>query len=368
MKVGIFTDFRFVSHTAPTGVGKHIVEMVQGLNRALGGQCFALTARDQAGKLGPLDFLPIRKIPVPWKLAEALWTLSGRPLADRWCSGLDWVYCPKNDFIPVGCARLAITIHGAPELDPAMPQSGTLAARLNRYRRRTSYKRIVQHADVVLTVSEFLKGQVVDWFGADPEHVHVVGNGVEPEYFEAGTKPRGEGMGFGAQPFVMCIGGLNFLDGGDTILGVAKVLQEKAPDLKVLVAGRQHEPALEAGAKLLPNLRLLGYVDSKRLAPLLRAAIALLYPTRYETFGIAAAEAMAVGTPVVTSRSTAVPEIVGEAGLYAASNEPEEMAHLLISLTNSSSLRTKHATAGLLRAKSFTWEACSKRLIEVLAK
>ncbi len=370
MNIRVFTDLRFTTHPSPTGVSKHILQMASGLNQIQDNNVSVLAARDQTShhRSGCLSFLEAREMPISWKMSELVWTLTGYPYADRWCGNPDWLYCPKNDFIPVQKSRVAVTIHGAHELDPQLPQSGSLSARLIRLRRITAYGRMLRQASLVLTVSEFLKKQMIDWFKVPEDKFCVVGNGVEQEFFRAAYRPRGASGQPSDRPFVICVGGLNELDGGDRIIRVAKVLRQQTPDLKILVAGCDHNPVLTAKASQLHNVQLLGYVGSERLALLMRDALALFYPTRYETFGIAAAEAMAVGTPVVTCRSTAVPEILGAAGIYTAENSPGEMAGVLQELLNNETLRLHHANVGLERAVKFTWKACLQRLSKALSR
>jgi glycosyltransferase involved in cell wall biosynthesis len=368
MKIRVFTDLRFTGSTTPTGVGKHIAQMVGGLAASSGNKVSVLAARDQVDgerripSRNALAGFQATVLPLSWKTAEGFWTLTGGPSADRWCDGVDWVYCPKNDFIPLRRTRFAVTIHGAVELDPAMPQSGTLMARLNRIRRRTAYRRIVAQAEIILTVSEFLKGQVVDWFRADPRRVHVVGNGVAPEFFKAAEQSLGVSGEPTDRPFVLAVCGRNHLDGGDRILNVALQLRKQTPDLRILVAGSQHDDGLRAQAAGLPNMLLLGYVPSDRLALYMRDALALLFPTRYETFGIAAAEAMAAGTPVVTCRSTAVPEVVGDAAIYVDPDQPESIVEALMVLQSKPGLRDELIVSGRRRASAYTWPACVSRL------
>jgi glycosyltransferase involved in cell wall biosynthesis len=372
MKITVFTDLRFTSHSKPTGVGKHIVQMAWGLAAERGNQVSVLAAHDQVDgerripSQNGLAGLPATVLPLPWKMAEALWTVTGLPYANRWCGNPDWVYCPKNDFIPIRKSKVAVTVHGAHELDPQMPQSRTLSARLNRLRRRTSYHRMLRQATLVLTVSEFLKEQMVRWFQVEPEKCCVVGNGVEPEFFRAAGLEAGSSGESAGRPFVLCVGGLNYLDGGDRMLRLASLLRTKAPDLRVLVAGSQHEEVMRRAAAELPNITLLGYVPAERLALYMRDSLALFFPTRYETFGIAAAEAMAAGTPVVTCRSTAVPEVVGDAAIYVEPDQPESTLEALAAIQSDSGLRADLIGRGRRRSQAYTWPACVARLQQAL--
>ena len=85
MKISVFTDLRFTESRTPTGVGKHITQMVKGLARMEGNTISVLASRDQANEnaLRPknaLSFLPSKRLPLPWKAAEVLWTLTGGQL------------------------------------------------------------------------------------------------------------------------------------------------------------------------------------------------------------------------------------------------------------------------------------------------
>ena len=93
----------------------------------------------------------------------------------------------------------------------------------------------------------------------------MVGNGVESEFFEAAELPFGRSGERDRGPYVLCVGGLNRLDGGDRMLGLAAALQASAPDMRVLLAGADHEADLLAQAEAHPNLQLLGYTLPQQL-------------------------------------------------------------------------------------------------------
>lgn len=368
MKIAVFGDLRFATHGSPTGVGKHMVEMVRGLHGREDSRLLLFASRDQKAHPGRLGFLPVHSFPLRWKVAEGLWTACGMPSADRWLPEVDWVYCPKNDFVPTRRRKVAVTVHGAHELDPDYPQASTLGAKVNRIRRRLAYRRMLRQAALVLTVSEFLRTQMIEWFGLDPAKCCVVGNGVEEVFFRAAEEPPAEwGQGRG-QPYVLGVGGLNYMDGGDRIVRLAETLAAKGSPIRLFVAGSQHEAPLLAAARRLPNLDLLGYVPAERLARLLRQAVAFFFPTRYETFGIAAAESMVVGTAVVTCRSTAVPEIVGDAALFVDPDDPGDCTRALCAVASDAELRGRLAELGRRRAATFTWGACVNRLVKALAE
>ncbi len=430
MKICLFTDFRFVTGQAATGVTKHAYFMAKGLMADARHQVSALVAADQIGRQGCLDFLTADRLPLPWKVARELWTWTDHPAADRWTGDADWVYCPKNDWIPLRKVKYAVTIHGAHELDPSFRKTGGFRSRYVCARTRSQYLKMCERADVVFTVSEWLKNFVVEQFHADPNKIVVVGNGVDPAFYEAGRKkvlkfesPRvpksedgrsslvhycgnalvgGKGALGNPQsagstnllisqpatppsphyslptnelmnsrtdeiPYILCVGGLNHIDGGDRIIALGHEIRRSGKQIRIKVAGCQHEPGTERLAAETGVIDLLGYVPHAQLAGWMADAAVFYFPTRYETFGMAAAEAMAAGCPVVTSRCTAVPEIVGNCGLYVDADRSTEVLHAVHSLIKDQTASRALCVSGRERAKQFTWDGCVLRLTRSLS-
>lgn len=381
-RVTVFTDYRFMTSECPTGVAKHAYFMAKGLAQDPSFEVSALSTSDQFGRLGKLSFLPSTRIGLPWMVSRELWTWLNCPAADRWMNPSDWVYCPKNDWIPVKNAKYAVTFHGANELDPTFNTPNGLRERFNCCRTRKQYQVMCERADKIFTVSVWLKQFMVEKFHSDPNKYIVVGNGVDPVFYEAGKRRRQERI-TGRQgtvsvergssekvesepPFILCLGGLNYIDGGDRIVALAELLRRSDRRWQIKVAGQQHEPEWVRKAEQTGKITLLGYVPHERLATQMANAAAFYFPTRYETFGMGAAEAMAAGCPVVTSRCTAVPEVVGDGGIYV---EPDRAAEVIEALDV---LVGDEATAHALREKAFeratrfTWEACIGRLSQAL--
>jgi len=111
---------------------------------------------------------------------------------------------------------------------------------------------------------------------------------------------------------------------------------------------------------------LTGYVPEPTKAALLGGAEALVYPSLYEGFGLPVLEAMACGTPVLTSNVSALPELVEGAGMLVDPTDVDAVAAGIESLTSDGALRARMRTAGLARAGEFTWDATAERTAEVL--
>lgn len=111
-----------------------------------------------------------------------------------------------------------------------------------------------------------------------------------------------------------------------------------------------------------------GFVADAALPALLGGAIALVYPSRYEGFGLPPLEAMACGTPAIVTPLASLPEVCGDAALYVDADDGAALADRMAALVDSPSLRAELAEAGLARAGGFTWEAAAERMRAILIR
>ena len=195
------------------------------------------------------------------------------------------------------------------------------------------------------------------------DRIAVVGNGVDAAYFE---QPMGSSSCESRQgPYVLTIGGLTRRKAGDLVLRVAAALDREGCGVRVLVAG-QGEAAFDAPAAALPNVALLGFVETSRMVELLRGAVAVLVLSRYEGFGMPVIEAMAAGAPVISSRFAALPEVVGDAGLLVDAENTGEVVAAIQTLLTDSGAHDELRMRGRKRAQAYHWDRCVVRVAEAL--
>jgi glycosyltransferase involved in cell wall biosynthesis len=195
--------------------------------------------------------------------------------------------------------------------------------------------------------------------GVDERHIAVVGNGVEEPFFEAGrSTPAGPVR---ERPYLVVVGGLTERKGAPAVLAVARGLLARLPELEILVVGGSEERYRRASLDL-PNVRHLGYVSVEAGLPrLLSGSVALLFLSRYDTFGIPAAEAMAAGTPALVSPFAGLPEVVGDAGVVLDPARTSAIVDRIAELSRDAGLRRELVARGLRRATKFRWAACVAR-------
>jgi len=116
------------------------------------------------------------------------------------------------------------------------------------------------------------------------------------------------------------------------------------------------------------RVRFLDYVAYESLSKLLTGAIALVFPSLWEGFGLPALEAMACGTPVITSNVSSLPEVVGDAAILVNPYSTDELAIAMEAVANDEKLRSVYQRAGLARASLFSWEETGQQTVEVLER
>jgi glycosyltransferase involved in cell wall biosynthesis len=241
---------------------------------------------------------------------------------------LDLVHCTTFRGPARARAPVVLTVH-----DLAIVRYPEAFPRWHRQYGRTGLRRTLQAADAIVAVSEFSKGETVALAGVPADRVRVVPNGVDGVFAAEGPAAA-----------------------GDYVLTVATLEPRKNLARAVEAARLAGVELRVVGARGWGGVDVPGWVGEvpdAELAALYRGARCLLYPSLYEGFGLPVLEAMACGTPVVTSRGTAMEEVAGEAAVLA---DPNDAAALAAGLAEAQERRDELAHGGLERAGAFTWK------------
>jgi glycosyltransferase involved in cell wall biosynthesis len=245
-----------------------------------------------------------------------------------------------------------VTIH-----DLSFERDPGLMGRRDRFFFRTMVPRSARRADRVLAVSERTKRDLVELYGLDEAKVVVTPNGVDARF-----RPNGERNG--SDPYLLFVGALQ--PRKDPVAAIQALSLVDSALRLVLVgpdkgAGRE---AREAVARLGLNGRVqfAGHVGMDDLASLYRNAEALVFPSRYEGFGLPVVEAMASGTPVVATSTGAIPEVAADAAILV---EPGDAVALAGGIERALADRERLVRAGLERVKRYSWTETAQRTLEV---
>jgi glycosyltransferase involved in cell wall biosynthesis len=220
-----------------------------------------------------------------------------------------------------------------------------------------------RRAACVIAVSRFTAVEVVRRLGVAAERVVVVPNAAgeeyrpEPDATVLRAFRRTNGL---SDQYVLFLGTLEPRKNVPTLLRAFAQIVDEFPAVSLVVAGGRgwlddEIFVVHRQLGLGERVRFTGFVSAEDLPRWYQAATVAVYPSLYEGFGLPPLEAMACGTPVITSNVSAMPEVVGEAGLLVDPRDANALAGALRTVLRDDELRTRLRSAGLDRAASFSW-------------
>jgi glycosyltransferase involved in cell wall biosynthesis len=229
---------------------------------------------------------------------------------------------------------------------------------------RVWMRRAVAEARLILTVSEYSRRRLIDLAGLAPDKVASVGNGVDTMLLDriGAPAPTSDDR----VPYVVAVGGLRRIKGGDCLLNFAEALKDATDPMRIVVAGGPDEPDLVLRAQALGNVDMLGTIDDASLWDTVAGARALLLLSRYEGFGLPALEAMALGTPVVAAALTSLPEAVGDAGVLLDPADTRGVVAAVRSTATQGPLREALRAEGFARARRHGWDRVAQAVIDAM--
>ena len=257
--------------------------------------------------------------------------------------------------LPLVCPCPAVvTVH-----DLSFERDPSVMGTRDRLIFRTAVPRSARRADRVLAVSERTKRDLIELYEIPAEKIVVTPNGVDPAFSPEG--PREDG----APPYALVVGTLQPRKDPEAAIEALGLLGDVT--LRLVFAGpdKGGQAAAERMAErsgLAGRVEFRGHVPREELAALYRGAACLVFPSRYEGFGLPALEAMATGTPVVATTAGALPEVAGNAAILVEDRNPAALAG---GIERALADRERLVAAGLERAKRFTWAETARRTLEV---
>jgi len=233
--------------------------------------------------------------------------------------------------------------------------------------------RAVRAASRVITVSHASEREILRLFpGAQPK-LEVVANGVE-EHFH--PRPPSEAAAFAAEafgidgPFLLFVGNPKGHKNLDLLLEGFIRLARRYPSLSLLAVGgdeRQRRALARRTQRLgiAGRARLSGPIDRAALALLYAGASCFVFPSRHEGFGLPPLEAMACGTPVASSSSASLPEVLGPAAAYFSPESVDSLVEAICRVLDDAALRERLVRLGLERARGFSWDDAARRTLAI---
>ncbi len=355
----------------PTGVTRHALAQLERLARRPGIAFRLLTGRmkhpDGLAYWESLDLASRRELPLRTRDLLRWWRIKPWPPIEWWTGPIDWLYCPAEFLVPTRTARRAVTSHDVLQ-----------TLRFESPRRRDLLARVLEPADLILSVSRFNTEQLLDAFPACRGRVAYVPNAADDLFFEPAPNHDRErvreDLGLPPKvPYLLSVANFQPRKNLVRLINAAARLPEVAAgDLALVLIGAGAEEAarplrdaaVAAGRRAL--IRMPGYRQGRALRAVYAEATALVFPSLCESFGIPAVEAMSQGLPIALADSTALPEIGGEAAWYFNPYSEDAIADSLRRLLDDSSERTRRAMLGRAIAGHYRWQNANDLLVEAL--
>jgi len=235
----------------------------------------------------------------------------------------------------------------------------------------THYNRIrwvKKEIGVIITDSQSTKNDLTEIIKIPKRKIYVIYPGIDKKRFYPQSKEKINKIKrkYGLSSYILAVGTREPRKNFIRIIKVFKKLKNE--NLQLAIAGKYGwgEEIKKLKNSKTQKLKILGYVPNKDLAPLYSGACCFIYPSLYEGFGLPILEAMACGCPVITSNTSSMPEVAGEAAILINPRKTIEITQAIDKIINSKKLADKLSKKGIEQAKKFSWEKTAREVLSIM--
>ena len=358
------------------GVGRYVEGLLGALTRLDASDSFTLfRSATYAGASGVEGLARERvsdvTLPHSHRALQCLWVLAQRPRVEKFIGPHDLFFSPGVPAFPTA-GRLVVVMH-----DMVWHKFPQFYPRHSIWMRRIDLRRVVKRAAGILTVSESSRRDILEATGFDERRVRAVYHGIEDklrvrpsEDDVAATLGR---LGIRGR-YVLSVAGDNSpkKNLGNLVRALA-LLPKELGDVALVNVGKPRYDqggldALIAELGMTGRVRSTGRIGDDDLRALYAGAALTAYPSFYEGFGFPIVESMALGTPVVTSNVSSMPEVAGDAALCVDPRDPRALSEAMRAILADAALREDLRAKGLERVKRFQWETSARQTRDFFAE
>ena len=293
--------------------------------------------------------------------------------------GCDMLHCTSNTAPLYSNVPLVLTLHDIIYMEKSAMQllqdKGSAYQKFGNVYRRMVVPKILKHCRKIITVSDYEKGVIGAYFGMQQDNRLVtVYNGVSKHFqpvTDATAIARVRAAYSLPERYFFFLGNTHPKKNTPGVLkAYAEYVTQKGSDTKLVMIDydRQELATLleELGCpSLMEHIVLTGYVDNKDLPVIYGQGELFLYPSLRESFGIPVIEAMASGCPVITSNTSSMPEVAGDAALLVDPFDPNTITEAMIQITSNADLRRLMIEKGLQQAAKFSWALMAEDILAI---
>jgi len=323
------------------------------------------------------DYPHVKKV-----LADVRWYTAAEQLVMPWLiykEKLDLIHFPHFN-VPVFCpTKFIVTVHDL-ILTKFPTMRATTLGPLKYFIKNIGYRLGIKHAiwrsEKVIAISNFTKQDIVNQFGIKPEKILMTYEGTTD--LSSGNDSRFTSKQDHSEvlsdycilePYILYVGNAYPHKNLEFLIDVFNSMKAEAPDLKLVLVGKkdyfysrlkEHAAKLKAESVIFP-----GYVPDRELEVLFKRAVAYVFPSKYEGFGLPPLEAMSRGCPVISSDATCLPEVLGDAALYFNPDDSDALRAKINQLCSDKALREVLIEKGFSQSKLYDWRECARQTYEL---
>lgn len=288
---------------------------------------------------------------------------------DKMLGGVDVFITPTFLFTHLSndCKKLLIIHDLSFELYPEF-----FTAKRRLWHTLINPKEIAKKSDKIIAISQNTKNDVMKIYGVAADKIKVIYNGINELYFkpvEENRKSEVKNKYSLPENYIFYLGNLEPRKNIESLLLAFEKIQDES--IELVIAGSQawkYEKIYKIwqNSPVKDRIKFLGYVDEADKPVLYTLAKIFVYPSIYEGFGLPPLEAMACGTPVISSFTSSLVESVSDAGLLIDPNNYNELAQTIDKLLQDENLLTQFREKGLVHAQKFNWENASQEILKTI--
>ena len=284
-------------------------------------------------------------------------------------ANVELLHCTSNT-APIRCnIPLILTLHDIIFLEPRDRRNRSVYQNLGWLYRRMVVPRILKKCHRIITVSQFEKKNIISKLGLPERQVAMIYNGYNEWFRPMNDKDNIFSKYMPERGYLFFLGNTDPKKNTErTLVAYSKYLERSAVKRKLLMADLDHQylnDIIERNhiENIRQNIVMPGYIVNSDLPYVYSGAFAFLYTSLRESFGIPLLEAMACGTPVVTSNTSSMPEIAGDKAILVNPESADEICEQLLHLENDKNFYQQQVEVGLQRSKLFSWKYTADQLL-----
>jgi glycosyltransferase involved in cell wall biosynthesis len=304
----------------------------------------------------PLD---VKQIIIPF---PRLWTQIRLSWEIQRNKKIDNLFVPSHVLPLITPNNSTITIH-----DVAFKHLPESYGFLSRLYLDWAAKFAVKHAKKIIVPSQVTKKDLIDFYKCPADKIHVIPLGFSAN--TAGVNSDEESKVIGH--YLLYVGRIEHKKNTDTLIKAFALFSEKAPEIKLVLAGSKGRGGEEILNSIPDNLKdrviVTGYVSDNEKHVLMQNAMCFIFPSRYEGFGLPLLEAMHYKLPIIASRIPTSYEIAKENALFFDTENAEKLASLMTEVVSNKDLRSTLVQSHADTLKKYSWENCAKQTLDILS-